>query len=73
MFGQLSGYGEAGQSGQCSISVRFALKLEVDMLKMWVHERTTAENNPTNHYQLILIPCNDHQNFFTAISVHHVW
>ena len=37
--------------GTCSIAVRFALKSEVDMLKMWVHERTTAENNPTNHYQ----------------------
>ena len=36
----------------CSIAVRFALKSEVDMLKMWVHERPcTAENNPTNHYQ----------------------
>ena len=34
-----------------SIAVRFALKSEVDMLKIWVHERTTAENNPTNHYQ----------------------
>ena len=35
----------------CSIAVSFALKSEVDMLKMWVHKRTRAENNATNHYQ----------------------
>ena len=35
----------------CSIAVSFALKSVVDMLKMWVHKRTRAENNPTNHYQ----------------------
>ena len=28
-----------------------AVKSVVDMLKMWVHKRTKAENNPTNHYQ----------------------
>ena len=33
----------------CSITVSFVLKSEVDMLKMWVHKRTRAENNPTNH------------------------
>ena len=42
-----------GQDRQdiCSIAVSFALKSEVNMLKMWVHKRTRAENNPTNHYQ----------------------
>ena len=35
----------------CSIAVRFASKSEVDMLKMWVHERTTAENNSVSHCQ----------------------
>ena len=34
----------------CSIAVSFVLKSEVDMLKMWVHKRTRAENDPTNHY-----------------------
>ena len=52
--------------GTCSIAVSFVLKSEVDMLKMymWVHKRTRAENNPTNHYpKQILIICNDHPNF----------
>ena len=34
----------------CSITVSFVLKSVVDMLKMWVHKRTRAENNPSNHY-----------------------
>ena len=50
----------------CSIAVSFVLKSEVDMLKMGVHKRTRAENNPTIHYPkqtLITWQCNDHQNF----------
>ena len=48
----------------CSIADSSVLKSEVDMLKMWVHKRTRAENNPTNHYpKQILITCNDHPNF----------
>ena len=48
----------------CSIAVSFVLKSEVDMLQMWVHKSTRAENNPTNHYpKQILITCNDHPNF----------
>ena len=35
----------------CSTAVSFALKSEVDLLKMWVHKRTRAKNNHTNHYQ----------------------
>ena len=51
----------------------FALKSEVDMLKMLVHKRTRAENNPTNHYKnKILITCNDYPNFQNAILVCHV-
>ena len=52
MFGQLSGYGETGHAGYTdSAAVGFAVKSVVDMLKMWVHKRTRAENNSTNHYQ----------------------
>ena len=51
MFGQLSGYGETGHAGYADIAVSLAVKSVVDMLKMWVHKRTRAENNPTNHYQ----------------------
>ena len=51
MFGQSSPLWWGRTFRTCSIAVRFALKSEVDMLKMWVHERTTAENNPTNLYQ----------------------
>ena len=52
-------------SWTCSIAVSFVLKSEVDMLKMWVHKRIRAENNPTNHYQKqILITCNDHPSFW---------
>ena len=35
----------------CSTAVRFALKSEVDMLKMWVHKSTRTENIHNNHYQ----------------------
>ena len=51
MSGQLSGYGETGHAGYADIAVSLAVKSVVDMLKMWVHKRTRAENNPTNHYQ----------------------
>ena len=51
MFGQLSGYCETGYAGYADIAVSLAVKSVVDMLKMWVHKRTRAENNPTNHYQ----------------------
>ena len=48
----------------CSIAVSFVLKSEVDMLKMWMHKRSRAENNPTNHYpKQILITCSDHPNY----------
>ena len=35
----------------CFIAVSFALTSVVDMLNMWVHRRTRAENYPSNHYQ----------------------
>ena len=55
-----------------SLWVSFALKSVVDMLKMWVHKRTRAENNPTNHDpKQILITCNDHPQRLNAISVCH--
>ena len=50
MFGQLSGYGETGRAGYADIAVSLAVKSVVNMFKMWVHKRTRAENNPTNHY-----------------------
>ena len=37
--------------GYADIAVSLAMKSVMDMLKMWVHKRTRAENNPTNHYQ----------------------
>ena len=43
--------GETGHAGYADIAVSLAVKSVVEMLKMWVHKRTRAENNPTNHYQ----------------------
>ena len=48
-----------------SIALRFALKSDWRwiMLKMWVLERTTVADHPTDLKKQILTPCNDHQDF----------
>ena len=62
----ITGYGETGQAGHApSLSALSWNQRWIIMLKMCVHKRTRAENNPTNHYQKqILITCNDHPNFW---------
>ena len=42
---------KTSHAGYADIAVSLAVKSVVDMLKMGVHKRTRAENNPTNHYQ----------------------
>ena len=65
------------------IAVSLAVKSVVDMLKMWVHKRTRAENNLSNHYQskvwyLAIVTNNFRCNISTSclkafIHLNHQW